>query len=773
MNPISRLTPLQRSTSVRVTTAQVATEQIALPSDTAEIAASKPPASLTKKLAKWGMAASMGVVATSSLVGGIAYHANSQALSHKPTVHVYPQQLNQASSKPVETPAAQLKAHKAQQAPKAGPMRGLVPQQTVTQFSHQVQDSAQFKAMTASLTQMTGQQLAQQVAVLKIPDSQVLLDVTLPLPTSDRAFLHVGQTDLPSLGIRALATESVPLALDYTTQPIATGLKVDIKTVKAPSDLKGPGILLGAVQVSLRSETGEIPIQGDLNLHLDLDGKVTQQRLDQLQGKPDQQPLVEQLQGRLAQGHRLQGTMQEQGVQEILEQGFTQQVHFEAKVITGTGPLAQSTLYLWATPDNTGDGKADIQVTQANQTETMQNVTVELGQLGNLGNAPEGSVAARLHGHVKNALHQGLQQNLPKVTQDLQRTARERAEKEFAKGGPRLEQIANQQLDAVYAQGQKLQVKTGNVLAPLLSAQVGNVQVTSQGLLVDLQAGGSGQADFTGDLNLKPGQFAAGMDLSVLNGQLRQVDWQSVLGPVKDKAGLHDLQFGKDARGKAVIPQISYQGGQLVASFDIVANLKGAEPTKGATGLVTGATGAIDSGMGSLQKTLKKEAGGFGQVLGTLLRAPSFVIDKVASGGKAVIDHTVGKVLDAGTEVVTRPTVHTKIKVPLTLSTHNGALTVGIDGKAVEFQKAQSQAPFDILDILPTRLLSNVIVGAVADAQGPGQVGQQLQKQGLDIDLSQRLGVGFDEVRIGKDGDLTLIMRTTAGTADWVAQQIH
>ena len=88
--------------------------------------------------------------------------------------------------------------------------------------------------------------------------------------------------------------------------------------------------------------------------------------------------------------------------------------------------------------------------------------------------------------------------------------ARERAEKEFAKGGPRLEQIANQQLSSVYTQGQSLQMKTGNSLAPLLSAKVGNVQVTPQGLLVDLQAGagGTGQADFTGNLDLKPGQFA-------------------------------------------------------------------------------------------------------------------------------------------------------------------------------------------------------------------------------------------------------------------------
>ena len=776
MNPLSRLTPLQRSVSATFPAAvapQVA-EEIAIPSDSADIAASKPPVSVTKKLARWGMAASMGVVATTSLVGGVAYHANYQALSQAPTVHVYPQQLT-GSAKPVETPAAQIQAHLStlQQA-RSSPLRVLIPPQTLNQFSHELQDTTQFQARLAQQTQHASQQLADQLAVLKVPDSQMLLDVTLPLPTSQRAFLHVGNTDLPSLGMRALETQSLPLALDYTTQPIATGLKVHIQPVEAPADLKGPGILLGAVQVSLRSETGKIPVQGELQLHLDLDGKGTQSRIDQLKQKPGQESLIQQLEQRVEQGKRLQGSVQEQGLQEILDSGFNQRVHFEANVITGTGPLAQSTLYLWATPDHTGDGKADIQVTQANQAEAISQVTVELGALGDLGDAPEGSVAAKIHSEVQKALRQGLEQNLPKVTQDLQRMARERADKEFAKGGPRLEQIANQQLDAIYAKSHNLQVKTGNALAPHLSAQLGHVQVTQQGLLVDLQssAGGTGQADFTGDLNLKPGQIAASMDLSVLNAQLHKVDWASVLAPAKEKAELLDLQFGQDAKGRVLIPQVSYQGGKLVASFDVLAHLKGAEPTKGATGLVTGATGALDSGMGSLQKTLKKEAGGFGAVLGTVLRAPFFVVDQVASGGKAVIDNTVGKVIDAVPEVATRPTVHTRVTVPLTVNTHDGVLSVALDGKAVEFHKAQSETPFDILDLLPTRLLSNLIVGAVADAQGPAEMGQQLEKHGMNLDLSQRLGVAFDDVRVGRDGDLTLVMRTTPQTATWVAQRM-
>jgi len=750
-------------------------------------------------MVKWGSLASLGLVAGTSLLGGIAYQANHQALSVKPSVQVYPQQLK---TSPSQTPAEQLKAHKSQvtssharsseagsaeskAAPsksaqtkstharsdptRGGPIRIMVPAETVREFSHQVQDTAQFKALLQNQSQKAAHDLEQQVAVLKVPDSQVLLDVNLPLPTSDRAFLNVGGVDLPSLGMRALTQEQVPLALDYSTQPVSTGLQVDIQAVDAPAGLQGPGILIGAVQVNLRAPAGKIPIQGHLQLHTDLDGSSTQARLDQLQGKPGQEPLIQQLQQRLSQGQRLQGLLDEQGLNQTLQQGFGQKVEFEANLVTGKAALAGSTLYLWAVPDYSGDGKADIQVTQANQVDGLSQVKVEVTRFDQGDQPPQGKVAAYLHGQVQKALQTGLQQNLPKVTQDLQRLASERAEKEFAKGGPLLEQIANQQLNSLYSRNQSLQFNTGNPLAPLLSAQVSQVQVTPEGLLIDLQsaAGGTGHAEFTGDLKLKPGQLAAGIDLSVINTQLRKIDWKPILEQARQKADLLDLQFGKNAS-----PQLTFQNGRLLAQFEVTASLKGAQPAKGATGLVTGATGALDSGMGQVQKTLKKEAGGFGQVVGGILRAPFFLVDKVAEGGKAVVDNTVGKVIDAVPEVATRPTIHTRISVPLTLSTDQGSLHVGLDGKAVEFQKAQSQSPFDLLDLLPTRLLSNLIVGAVADAQGAAQVGQQLQKQGLDVNLQNTLGISMDEIRVGPQGDLTLIMKTTQKTANLAAQKL-
>lgn len=728
---------------------------------------SQPQKSATRTLLKWCGATGLAVVAGSSILGGIAYQANFDALQHKPSVQIVPQKLP-LQDKQVPKLSAQVKAASSQTvaSAKGGSLRVFVPPATLTQLSQEVQGSPQFQKMNADAVARASHEVGQQLAVLKVPDSQVLLDVSMPLPTSERAFLHVGSLDLPSLGMRALQTELVPLAMEYTTQPIATGLQVHIKNVEAPKDLKGPGILLSAVQVSLTSESGKIPVKGELNLRMDLDGRASQEQIKKLQGLPGQKSLLQHLEARIQQGQQLHDKVSQQGLEGMLQQGFNQQLKFEANVVTGKGPLAQSTLYLWGTPDKTGDGRMDIQVTQSNNDEGIGKISLELTSLENLGRSPEGLAAGRLHGQVQGALLQGMQDNMSKVTQDLQRMARERAQKEFAQGGPRLEQVANAQLSKIYQKGQNLQVETGNRFAPLMSAQLGTVQIAQGGLLVDLQtsAGGSGRADFSGDLNsLKPGQFGTAVDLSVLNGQLKKIDWQPTLQQVREKADLRELEF---AKGGA--PKLSMQNGKPTVSFEVIVHANGLNATKGVTGVLSDTTGGLDKGMSKLQKNLKKEAGGLGEVVGGILRAPFFVVDKVVGGGKAVLDNTVGAV----TETATRPTVHTRLTVPLTFQTEKGHLKVGLDGNSVEFQKAQSQTPFDLLDLLPTRLLSNAIVGAVADAQGPEMVGKQLQKQGVDIDLQQNLGLAFDEVRIAKDGDLTLIMRTTPQTAHWIGEHL-
>ena len=787
MNPLS---PLAKASAlrptVRATTAagaeivdQVALGAVSAPEEKPASAVAKAPRSLLGTMMRWAGYTGMVIGGGVSVIGGIAYHANHQAMVAPSTVQLYPQR------NAVEQEATPQDSSTTSSSPRAtsrstSSMKVMVPAPTLTQMVERLQETRNLQQLLEQRSQQAEQTLEGLLKEVKVPDAQVLLDATMPLPSGSRSLLHLGSVDLPSLGFRNLQTEAVPLKLAYQTEPITTGIQVEVKTLEVSPDIQGPGIPLGAVQVRLHVPDGELSVRGQMDLDLDLDGQGTRDQIARLQGQPGQQSLIDQLTKRLNQGERLRQLGAEQGFQQLLQEGYDQSLPFEARVKTGDQALATTTLYLWAVPDQSGDGRADIQVTQQQDLSGLDNLQVELTRLGPDGTPAQGRLAGMLHQRVQQGLSQGIRNHLPQVTKDLQKMAGKKAASEFSKGTPKLQEIANQLLAKAYGRTENMTIKTGHTLAPELSAGVRRVEVTPQGLLVDLQTsqGTVGDAEFAPGLKLAPGQAAAALDLGLLNRHLRDasqggsIHWNQLLDGVKNKAELLELRFGQDSRGKTQPPQLVMRNGQLALEFDIVARMPGVKPTKGATGLVKGATGALDSGMGEVQSALKKEAGGLGAVLGGVLRAPFFVVDKVAEGGKAVIDHTVGKVVDAVPEVATRPTVNTRVSIPLRVYTQQGELHIEARGDSVEFEKARSQVPFDLLDLLPTRLLSNLVVGAVADAQGPEQVGKQVDQRGVELDLTRSLGLHFEDARLSSSGDLTLVIQQTPQTAEWVAQRL-
>jgi hypothetical protein len=733
------------------------TQPVAVPSD--HYIASQTPRpevsrSLLGKLFRWSGLAGLTAVAATSVVGGIAYHANHKVLAEKPSVHVYPNQL----PRPAETAAAaplteQLAAATVKTpAAKPGSVRMLVPTATLHSMLRDFQATGVLDSSIANATE----RLQSSINVLSVPSGRVLLDAKLPLPTSERALLHVGDLKLPSLGYRALSSEAVPLKLDFEVTPVQTGLRATVKPVQADPAVAGPGLLLGAVQVTIDAPAGSIPLHGNVALASDLDGEGTAQQLSRLQGMPGQEQLVQQLQGRLQQGKRLQELGAEQGFDRLLQESFGQNVAFDGQVQTGDAPLVSATLYLWATPDTTGDGKADIQVTQQANMDKLGELSVEITRLQTDARLPDGKATRLLHEQVRRALLDGARNALPQVTSELRRVAAEQASHALRQATPQVQQAANEQLQRVYGNARNLPYNTS----------LDQVQVTPDGLLVELQGRG-GAATLTG--SLQPGQFATGVDLGLLNRELREsVDWPGLLNQAKQKSGLLDLNFARNAQGEQMTPQLSVRDGRLALSCEVTARPKGAEPVKGATGAVHGATRGLDKGAADVQRGLKKNAGVLGDVIGTVIRAPFFAVDKVAEGGKFVADNTVGAVIDPAPEVLTRPTIHTRLVVPLTVECFDGALRVSADPRAVEFQKASSNAPFDVLDLLPTRMLSNLLVNAVAGAQGPAKVGEQVKEKSVQLDVQQSLGIRFESVSISRDGDLTVIARPSQRTAEWL-----
>lgn len=536
----------------------------------------KPPKSLTRRLLKWAGIATLGVTAGTSILGGIAYQGNHQALL-APTVHVYPQQLEQPATPSLARQVQSVPAPAAETLAKAPPpgVQILIPSGTVEQWINSPKLQAQ---ISNQLSQAQGK-IQQQIGQVRVPSGQVLLDVTLPMPTSNQSFLHVGGLNLPSLGYQALQTEAVPLQVDYRADTLETGLKVDVQQLReAPG--QGPGVWLGGVKVTVSAPEGYIPVAGEVNLALDLQGQSTRAQIERLRKMPGQERLIQQLQARLDQGQRLQRIIQEQGLDNVLEAGLNQDLAFQGKVLTGKEPLVQTSLHVWAVPDRTGDGKADLQVTQQNQLDNLRNLRVQVDEIGG-DSAPSGMIDKFVHDQARQALISNLEKQIPQLDQQIQQTALDQVGAQLRSQAGQIQAQANGQLHQLYARDPQI---------PGLGS-VQQIKVGPGGVLLELpgQQGGDGLKLAPGAL--QSGQVAVGIDRTSLNQQLKQrVDWDQIL----QKAGgtSFKMSWARDAQNRPVHPELRSRDGKLFMHVEINAQrnlLPGQKP-----GLLDNISTALD-----------------------------------------------------------------------------------------------------------------------------------------------------------------------------------
>lgn len=619
--------------------------------------------------------ATVAGVAAASTIGGIAYFANRDALSQTPQVTLY-----------APAPAASAATPKSQVhggggiAPKAGAIQMTIPASTL----QRLEQMPQAQALMQERLQVVQGRLQKEMGALEVAGGHQLMDVTVPLPIGPHALLRVGNTDLPSAGLRSFQVETVPFALDFTTRPVKTGLEVHLRPVKPEPNLKGPGLLLGAVRAELTSKDGRIPVQGDLRLHLDLDGSKTSQELKQAKGQPQ---LAAQLKQRLQSSQELAKRVDEAGLRDTLKAAADHQLAFSADLEVGKGTVAGSTLYLWAVQDP-ADGKMHVKITQKQDLSRLDQMGIKLHSLKGVGPNPEGGVAKLVHAQGQKALQAGLQQTLGKLTSELQDVVRQRVEHGMAERAGKLEATTDGELQALMRQHSHLEIPTGQPLLPKVGIDLNSVQVTPQGLLVQLSPTGM-QANqrLSGPVQpLEAGQVDVAVGLNALNRQLQGVDWTPMLAQARQKADLESLEFARNEQGRPVLPWFAAEKGRLTLNTEVVAKVGGA---------------------------------------------------------------------------LTQATVHRRITVPLNLGTQDGHLSVKVDGPGIQFRDAQrsTSGGFDPMDLLPTRLIANLVVNGVAGEMGPQKLGQQLNGHGLELDLTRDLGVRFDSARLGPDGSLHVVAR--------------
>ncbi len=754
----------------------------------------RPSRSLLAKLvrmAAWtGIAAGVGV----SSLGTLGYMGNP-ALTEPPALTILADQSPASAESPSRIQSQKSPAAR----PAAGPLTVasdgvavMIPPDTLRQVAIHVQKTPLAQKFLAQKAAQAEQSLNQVLSSLKVPDGSVLLEATLPLPTGERAFFHVGNVDLPSLGVNAFQTETVPLLVGYQTSPIEPGLKLGLETFQAshptrPDGMSPHGVYLGSIKVKLSSDQASLPVEGKLQLALDLDGQATREKMSELEGKlkavPADSPRAVQLreligkhQARLAQAETLKG--HEIG---LLESAFQDQtMSFKAEIETGTKPLAEATYHVWMGTDQTGDGRADIQLAAETDFASLDALKVHLRELkGDPLKAPEGMVARLLHEKIQASFAGGVQQALPQVTEVLRDMAVARVDQELHKGAPWAAGEGNQRLAGAYERGLDFEVP-GVGASKSVHYQVGRVQVGDQGVLAEMRSAqrpGGKTEELKLPFAVNAGEVAVRLSGSELSQRLQSMDWDTLLDEIKQSKGLLELSFGKDRAGRTILPHLvmDQATGKPAVAFDIQARMEGVKPVQGATGLVSAGTGAIDEGMGKLQKGMKKELGVPGEVVGTVLRAPFFLVDKIVGGAKTVVDHTAGAVVDGVTDQATRPTVHTGVVIPLDLTVQDGKLAVTPDGQHVRFSNASGDLPFDPLNLLPTRLVSNLIVNLVAEAQGPSQVGEAAAQRSVQLSLASK-GLDIFEVGVMPRGDgspdLAIKLKAGPATADFVVRTL-
>lgn len=665
----------------------------------------KPPRSVARKLIKLAAWTGLAVTVSAASLAVIGYLGNPD-LTRKPEVTVL------ADQNPVSNAAPQAAPGQAAAAVKPAPVRVqsdrvvvLVPRSTVSGVATQAQQNPRAQKFLAQKAREAEASLTEVLRGMKAPEGTVLLDARLPVPTGDRAFFHVGPVDLPSLGVHHIEYRSVPLVVGYRTSPLAPAFQVGLETFQAqnpprPAGVGPDALYVGSVRVSVKPRESVVPVDGELSLAVERDGKATGRQLSELRAKlarvaPDS-PRGQQLKALIA---RHQERLQEERDlphAELLDAAFQDQTAaFTASVRAPAGAAARATYHVWMGRDQDQDGRADLHLAGETDFSALDGLEVKLTRLESTGLAPDGFLNRIAHEQVASIFQGAIRQALPEVTDSLRRGAIAELGSELRRGTPWVAQQGNQVLTEGYRSGLDLDVPPlAGTGGRHLHYQLNRVQTAPQGLVVELQsARGRGQAEAVQfPFQLGPGEVGLRLPGAELNSRLRDtIDWKSLLEQVRRSQKLKELQFGKGGA-----PRFIMEGGKPAVTFDIVARSEGA----------------------------------------ILFDA------RVATG----------------------------IVVPLDMRTHDGKLEVKPDPKGVRMTDPQTPLPFNPIDLLPTRLLSNMIANFIAESKGAGGVAHGLT-EGFDLDLDKK-GLQFEEVHAQARGagapDLVLKLKTTPRTTDFL-----
>lgn len=399
---------------------------------------------------------------------------------------------------------------------------------------------------------------------------------------------------------------------------------------------------------------------------------------------------------------------------------------FKSQVSVGE---TQSLFYIWVVPDNTGDGKADVAVAHRSLKTGAEALRVQVDEVTHQkkdGEAQPQGLGGKLNGVVSRVIEDQLEKSGDRLGGTVSKILESRVQEFLGAGSSQMGEQINSQLGDLYSKIGNLEIPVPegmNVPGGKLKLELGKVKVEGDSIVSEygnertreILAGRTTHE--TDSQVVAPGELRAHVPGELINRMLADksnggpLDWNSLLGKaVEDSSAVKSLELAKDSDGKTISPKIRTINGKPTLTIQLDGDTNGiATPVSAGFRLLPGFVG---DGLGWLS------------------------------------DNTVGAVLGSR--------LQTEVQIPLEFGVRDGTLKVGTGD--VKF-KTPADLGFNIVDILPTRLLSGLITDGIASAFGPDSVDAMLKKQNINADLSD-FGLEWTRVEVkgeeGKTPNLTV-----------------
>lgn len=525
----------------------------------------------------------------------------------------------------------------------------VLPQSTVGQFASELLKKPEVQKQFQELTRPTRERIEQSASRIPGRAGSVELELEAPFPTDQNV-----ESPLGALPI--LSRKKIPLSAKYRIEDFGTDLQLDLQALVPsnpvrPEQAKTDGVFLGAVRV--KSQALETQISGELEL---------------------------------SKGQTKGGAP---WAETALDEAFAEQ-NFEFKTEVTAGDT-DTVFYIWAVPDQNGDGPADVAVAHKSLKTGVESLRIQMQDVRRQDSLqrPRGSLGAKLNQVVGDLVEEQLENSSMELTSSVARLLEKEVKSTLDEGSLQVAQGINRELKDFYSKVSRLDIPLPADLSSKgnnVSLNLGQVRVNGDRLITEYSNAQLDRLLHNKDVqtvgqDLKAGEFQVHLPGEMLNSLLAQksqggtVDWNKMLREAAKKSLLiRRLELAKDSQGRDISPSIQMVKGK-----------------------------------------------------------PTLVMP--------VDGKTVGLIFGSRLD--------TEIQVPLKFELREGTLSVNT-GK-VTF-KSRRKGNVKILDILPTRILSRVVAEGMTSLLGPNAVKEAVRKADLKTDLSD-FGMEWTRVQVkGNEG---------------------